>query len=36
MFSQRIRKVMDPAAMVTVGPHATVSQAAQLLSLIHI
>jgi CBS domain-containing protein len=32
MFSQRIRKVMDPAAMVTVGPHATVSQAAQLIA----
>jgi CBS domain-containing protein len=32
MFSQRIRKVMDPAAMVTVGPEATVSQAAQLIA----
>ncbi len=32
MFSQRIRKVMDPAAMVTVGPQATVSQAAQLIA----
>lgn len=32
MFSQRIRKVMDPAAMVTLGPEATVSQAAQLIA----
>ncbi len=32
MFSQRIRQVMDPEAMVTVGPEATVSQAAQLIA----
>ena len=32
MFSQRIRQVMDPSAMVTVGPEATVSQAAQLIA----
>ena len=32
MFSQRIRQVMDPGAMVTVGPEATVSQAAQLIA----
>lgn len=32
MFSQRIRQVMDPDAMLTVGPEATVSQAAQLIA----
>ncbi len=36
MFSQRIRKVMDPQAMVTVGPQATVSQAAQLIAANHV
>lgn len=32
MFSQRVRKVMDPKAMLTVDPEATVSHAAQLIA----
>lgn len=32
MFSQRVRKVMDPQAMLTVDPDVTVSHAAQLIA----
>lgn len=32
MFSQRVRNVIDPAAMLTAGPDATVREAARLVA----